>query len=386
MTTTVGTLLNFDENRTFTLTSLDVGEILNLSLFKAEFCSCTFRYLLVHWKENGGMGMDARVDIVNNIMEGMRELVSGCVANQLEELLLAELNKYEVQERTTDIVVRDGTSEGLLRKFLATKRVEGKSENTLEYYSRTLQIFLLELDRRLYEVTAFDLRYYLAAYKEKKKVGNRTLDNMRKVLSSFFGWLADEGFIPKNPCRSLKQIKYDKAIRKPFSKEEMEKLRTACTNPRDLALVHFLYSTGCRVSEVVMTDIQGIDFSSRELVVYGKGGKERVVYLTEVAVMYLEQYLSQRTDSSKALFVGKRSERIQKNAIESIVRNLGKIAGVENVHPHRFRRTLATNMINNGAPIQIVQAILGHEDIRTTQVYYTVCQENVKRSFGIYMR
>lgn len=146
--------------------------------------------------------MDARVDIVNNIMEGMRELVSGCVANQLEELLLAELNKYEVQERTTDIVVRDGTSEGLLRKFLATKRVEGKSENTLEYYSRTLQIFLLELDRRLYEVTAFDLRYYLAAYKEKKKVGNRTLDNMRKVLSSFFGWLADEGFIPKNPCRT----------------------------------------------------------------------------------------------------------------------------------------------------------------------------------------
>ena len=273
--------------------------------------------------------MDTRNEILTNVLAVMCSIITGVALDQLQSVLVSELAKYEVQERCTEIVVRDGTSEGLLRKFLATKRVEGKSENTLEYYSRTLQIFLLELDRRLYEVTAFDLRYYLAAYKEKKKVGNRTLDNMRKVLSSFFGWLADEGFIPKNPCRSLKQIKYDKAIRKPFSKEE---------------------------------------------------------YLTEVAVMYLEQYLSQRTDSSKALFVGKRSERIQKNAIESIVRNLGKIAGVENVHPHRFRRTLATNMINNGAPIQIVQAILGHEDIRTTQVYYTVCQENVKRSFGIYMR
>ena len=291
--------------------------------------------------------MDTRNEILTNVLAAMSSIITGVALDQLQSVLVSELAKYEVQERCTEIVVRDGTSEGLLRKFLATKRVEGKSENTLEYYSRTLQIFLLELDRRLYEVTAFDLRYYLAAYKEKKKVGNRTLDNMRKVLSSFFGWLADEGFIPKNPCRSL---------------------------------------TGCRMSEVVMTDIQDIDFSSRELVVYGKGGKERVVYLTEVAVMYLEQYLSQRTDSSKALFVGKRSERIQKNAIESIVRNLGKIAGVENVHPHRFRRTLATNMINNGAPIQIVQAILGHEDIRTTQVYYTVCQENVKRSFGIYMR
>lgn len=330
--------------------------------------------------------MDARVDIVNGVVDAMRGMIGGDAVNRLEEILLTELKKYEVEERTTDIVVRDGTAEGLLRKFLATKRVEGKSENTLDYYSRTLQIFLLELDRRIYEVTAFDLRYYLAAYKEKKKVGNRTLDNMRKVLSSFFGWLADEGFIPKNPCRSLKQIKYDKVIRKPFSKEEMEKLRTACTNHRDLALVHFLYSTGCRVSEVVMTDIQDVDLASRELVVYGKGGKERVVYLTKVAAMYLEQYLSRRTDSSKALFTGKRSDRIQKNAIESIVRSLGKIADVENAHPHRFRRTLATNMINNGAPIQIVQAILGHEDIRTTQVYYTVCQENIKRSYGMYMR
>lgn len=330
--------------------------------------------------------MDARIEIVDSIMDGMRGLINGCAKNRLEDLLMAELNKYEVQERTTDLVVRDGTAEGLLRKFLATKRIEGKSENTLEHYSRTLHIFLLKLDRRLYEVTTFDLRYYLAAYKEKKKVSNRTLDNVRKVLSSFFGWLADEGFIAKNPCRSLKQIKYDKVIRKPFSKEEMEKLRTACTNLRDLALVHFLYSTGCRVSEVVMTDIQDVDLESRELVVYGKGGKERIVYLTEVATMYLEQYISQRTDSSKALFIGKGSKRIQKNAIESIVRNLGKGAGVRNVHPHRFRRTLATNMINNGAPIQIVQAILGHEDIRTTQVYYTVCQENVKRSYGLYMR
>lgn len=328
--------------------------------------------------------MDMRNEIIDAVMAAMDGIITGMVLERLQSILLAELNKYEVQERTTEIVVRDGSAEGLLRKFLATKRIEGKSENTIKYYNDVIGTFVNRLDRRLHEITAFDLRLYLSMYKEQRKVNNRTLENMRKVLSSFFSWLYDEEFIPHNPCRAVKQIKYDKVIRKPYSGEDLEKLKNACTNARDLALVHFLHATGCRVSEVVSVDTADVDFLNRELVVYGKGGKERTVYLTQVAVMYLQEYISGREDDSKALFVGKGSKRIQKNAIETILKKLGKRAGVENVHPHRFRRTLATELIDRGAALQDVQRILGHEDIRTTQVYVYVQQRNVKNTYERY--
>lgn len=328
--------------------------------------------------------MDMRNNIVDAVLMAMNGLLDSISSDRLQSVLLSELDKYEVQERTTEIVVRDGSAEGLLRKFLATKRIEGKSENTIKYYNDVIGTFVNHLDRRIFEVTAFDLRLYLSMYKEKRKVNNRTLENTRKVLSSFFSWLYDEEFIPHNPCRAVKQIKYDKVIRKPFSGEQLEKLKNSCTNARDMALVHFLHATGCRVSEVVAVDITDIDFQNRELVVYGKGGKERTVYLTTVAAMYIQEYISSREDDSKALFVGKGSKRIKKNAIETILRKLGKRAGVDNVHPHRFRRTLATELIDRGAALQDVQRILGHEDIRTTQVYVYVQQRNVKNTYERY--
>ena len=221
-------------------------------------------------------------------------------------------------------------------------------------------------------------------YKEQRKVKNRTLDNMRKVLSSFFSWLHDEEFLPRNPCRAVKSIKYDKVIRLPLSGEDMEKLKNACRNARDIALVHFLHATGCRVSEVVSVDVTDVDFQKRELVVYGKGGKERTVYLTPVAAMYLEKYLQTRKDNNKALFTGKGSSRLKKNGIEAVMKRLGERAGVNNVHPHRFRRTLATELIARGAALQDVQMILGHEDIRTTQVYVYVDKKNVKNTYDKY--
>mgnify|MGYP000391085710 CR=1 FL=1 len=166
--------------------------------------------------------------------------------------------------------------------------------------------------------------------------------------------------------------------------EKNWRTKSACTNARDIALVHFLHATGCRVSEVVSVDISDIDFQNRELVVYGKGGKERTVYLTQVATMYLEKYLKERNDGSKALFIGKGSSRIQKNGIEAAVKRIGERAGVDNVHPHRFRRTLATELIARGAALQDVQMILGHEDIRTTQVYVYVDKRNVKNTYDKY--
>ena len=328
--------------------------------------------------------MDIRNDIVDTIMLKMQNAIDELAMERLQAVLLDKLDKYEISERSTEIVVRDGTAEGLLRKYLATKRIEGKSERTIKRYADLLSTFISQLDRRLHELTAFDIRLYLSMYKEKRKVKNRTLDNMRKVLSSFFSWLHDEEFIPRNPCRAVKSIKYDKVLRLPFGGEELERLKSACTNARDIALIHFLHATGCRVSEVVSVDVSDVDFQNRELVVYGKGGKERTVYLTQVASMYLEEYLKKRKDGSKALFTGKGSNRIQKNGIEAAVKRIGERAGVDNVHPHRFRRTLATELISRGAAIQDVQMILGHEDIRTTQVYVYVDKRNVKNTYDKY--
>lgn len=328
--------------------------------------------------------MDLRLQIVDNVISSLSGMVTVSVQEKIQMTLMAELDKYEVRERSTEIVIRDGTAEGLLRKFLATKRIEGKSDSTIKYYHEQIRTFINSLDRRLYEIGTFDLRMYLSMYKEKRKVSNRTLENIRKCLSSFFSWLADEQFISHNPCRGLKNIRYDKVVRKPYSGEELEKLKNACTNSRDLALVSFLYATGCRVSEVVSIDIADVNFKTKEIVVYGKGGKERTVYLTEVAVMYLQEYISSRNDSNKALFVGKGNKRLQKNAIQAVMKKLGKRAGVENVHPHRFRRTLATDLIDRGAALQDVQRILGHEDIRTTQVYVYTKQRNIRNAYERY--
>lgn len=328
--------------------------------------------------------MDLKNEILNNVSLKLKGMIDGITMDMLQSALVLELNKYDISEKITDIIPVDNTSEGLLRRYLATKRIEGKSDKTIKRYSDLLSAYISQLDRELYQVGAFDIRLYLSLYKEQRKVKNRTLDNMRKVLSSFFGWLHDEEFIPHNPCKAVKSIKYDKIIRLPFSSEEMERLKSSCTNLRDLALVHFLYATGCRVSEVVSLNIDDVDLQRRELTVYGKGGKERVVYLTPVAAMYLEKYIKSRKDKSRALFAGRGSERIQKNGIEMAMKRLGKKAGVKNVHPHRFRRTLATELIARGAALYNVQMILGHEDIRTTQVYVYVDKKDVKNTYDKY--
>lgn len=325
--------------------------------------------------------MDARSEILEHVLTEMQGMLGGTELDALERILCEKLNNYELQERCTDIVVHDDTATGLLKKFLATKRVEGKAESTLDYYNLQIGTFLLNCTRRIFELETFDLRFYLSEYKNKRKVGNRTLENIRKCLSSFFGWLFEEGFMPRNPCRALKNIKYLKVIKKPFSAEDLVEIKEACKSRRELALVEFLYSTGCRVSEVVSLNISDVDFRKREIVVIGKGGKERTVYLTEVASRYLEKYLDSRRDINPALFLGKGCKRFGKSGIEIMLKRIGKRSGVANVHPHRFRRTLATYMIDHGASLPDVQKILGHEDIRTTQIYVFTAQKNVKQTF-----
>ncbi|HJD45941.1 MAG TPA: tyrosine-type recombinase/integrase [Candidatus Mediterraneibacter norfolkensis] len=327
--------------------------------------------------------MDVRAKIIDRVLESLPDIDKE-IKDKIEHVMLIQLQDYEVQERCTDIIIHDETNLGLVRKFIATKKLEGKSIRTLKRYQPELEKLVAFLNKRMPEVSPYDLRLYLPLYKDNHKISNRTLENMRKTISSYFTWLQDEGVIAQNPARAVKQIKYDKIVRKPFTAVEREKLKNACENLRDLALSEFLYASGLRVSEVISLDRSSIDFTTREATVIGKGGKERRFYLSEVSTEYLRQYLNNRDDNNCALFVSNKAphRRLTKEGIEFIVKRLGKRANVNNVHPHRFRRTLATDLVRKGVPIQDVAQILGHSDLRTTQVYVALDQATVKYRYN----
>ncbi len=330
--------------------------------------------------------MDLREQIIQKIMQALDGRTDAGTADIVQDILIIELNNYEIQERCTDVALADDSADRMLKKFLATKRIEGIAESTLLRYAEENKKLIRFLGKPLYEVSTYDIRFYLSYRRENsgKKLGNRTLDGMRRCYSSFFSWLSAEGLIGRNPCAAIKQIKYRKEVKKPYSAAEMEKLRRACGNKRDLALLDFLYCTGCRVSEVARLNIDDIDFENMECTVLGKGNKERTVYLSEVAAMNLGEYLASREDGNEALFTGKGTERLGKNGIEVLLKRLGKKAGVINVHPHRYRRTLATNLLDRGMNIQDVAVILGHADLKTTQVYCYISQKNVKNAYSKY--
>ena len=328
--------------------------------------------------------MDIRLLIIQSVTAALQDRVPQEVMTTVQDVLTIELNRYEVQERCTAVTVSDNSAEGQLRKYIATKRVEGLSDSTLRrYYDANLALIRF-VRKPLYEITTYDLRFYLSYRRQQGGISNRTLDGMRRCYSSFFSWLSAEGLIGRSPCAALAQIKYRKQVKKPYSAVDLERIRQACSNIRDLALVDFLYSTGCRVSEVARLDIDDIDFDSLECTVIGKGNKERIVYLSPVAAMHLREYISLRRDFSDALFAGKGSNRIGKNGIEALLRRIGAVAGVDNVHPHRFRRTLATNLLDRGMNIRDVAAILGHADLKTTQIYCYISQSNVRAAYQKY--
>lgn len=330
--------------------------------------------------------MDLRITIINAVSDSVRSLLNDEQLQAVQNALTLQLNAYEIQVRTTEITAIDTTPDSILLKFIATKRIEGKSEETLRRYRDVCYMMIHTLCRPLHEITTYDLRYYLAEYKRQRQVSNRTLDGIRRCFSSFFNWLIAEGWIGRNPCTALAQIKYTKVVKKPYSAPEMERLKQACTSLRDLALIEFLYASGCRVSEVVRLNRSDINFLTRDAVVLGKGNKERTIYLTPVALMHLTDYLNSRTDVDPCLFASIKSphRRLSKAGIETVLKTLGKRAGVENVHPHRYRRTLATNLLDRGANIQDVAAILGHADLKTTQVYCYISQQNVQAAYRRY--
>ena len=275
----------------------------------------------------------------------------------------------------------------LLQRFLSSKRVEGCSEKTLKYYKGTINRLLSTLNKHLVHVTTDDLRQYLAEYQQRSGCSKVNIDNVRRILSSFFAWLEDENYILKSPVRRIHKIRTPKSVKETYSDEVLEIMRDGCETVRDLAMIDLLASTGMRVGELVRLNIEDIDFENRECVVFGKGNKERPVYFDARTKVHLQNYLKGRTDDNPALFVSllKPHRRLEISGVEIRLRKLGLDLGVNNVHPHKFRRTLATRAIDKGMPIEQVQQLLGHAKIDTTMQYAMVSQNNVKLSHRRYI-
>lgn len=271
--------------------------------------------------------------------------------------------------------------------FLASKRVEGCSEKTLTYYKATIEASINEIGKQIRHITTEDLRSYLTEYQRKRHSSRVTIDNIRRILSSFFSWLEDEDYILKSPVRRIHRVKTSTVIKETYTDEALETMRDNCTELRDLAMIDLLASTGMRVGEMVLLNQNDIDFNERECIVFGKGDKERLVYFDARTKIHLQNYLASRTDTEQALFVSLKApyKRLQIGGVESRLREMGKRLDIPKVHPHKFRRTLATVAIDKGMPIEQLQQLLGHQRIDTTLKYAMVKQSNVKLAHRKYI-
>ena len=271
--------------------------------------------------------------------------------------------------------------------FLASKRVEGCSEKTLTYYKATIEASINEIGKQIRHITTEDLRSYLTEYQRKRHSSRVTIDNIRRILSSFFSWLEDEDYILKSPVRRIHRVKTSTVIKETYTDEALETMRDNCTELRDLAMIDLLASTGMRVGEMVLLNQDDIDFNERECIVFGKGDKERLVYFDARTKIHLQNYLASRTDTEQALFVSLKApyKRLQIGGVESRLREMGKRLDIPKVHPHKFRRTLATVAIDKGMPIEQLQQLLGHQRIDTTLKYAMVKQSNVKLAHRKYI-
>ena len=326
--------------------------------------------------------------IINKIKSKMKLYLDENQLVILDETLRNVLKDFDLVEAKCEFDVKQSQENSiLLMNFLASKHVEGCSERTIMYYHSTIDKMLNVVNKKIEFISTDDLRKYLADYKDNNNASKTTIDNVRRVLSSFFSWLEDEDYILKNPVRRIRKIKTKKVVKEVISDENFEILRDSCSNVRDLAMIELLASTGIRVGELVNLNIDDVLFNERECVVLGKGDSERIVYFDAKTKIHLLKYLENRTDNNPALFVSfkKPYKRLGINGVERRIRELGNGANIKKVHPHKFRRTMATNAIDKGMPIEQVQKLLGHVQIDTTMQYAMVNQSNVKISHRQYV-
>lgn len=334
--------------------------------------------------------------ILENVVNEMLPHLDEKQLEQLQNVLYINFHGIEVSEETYELVETgvDG-DEAKIRMFVASKKAINRQTNTLKQYTREIYNMLDFLGKRLEDITGMDLRYYYGVMRERRGIKMSTMQTRLHYLSSFWDFLITEELVNNNPVKKVGLLKVEKTIKRPFSAEEMEALRSSCDNLRDRALMEFLYSTGVRVSEVEALNVKDVEMGKQKLVVYGKGSKERPTYLTDTSKFYLKKYLKERCEDegitmeqlmNKPLFVtlDYPHNRLTVAGIQYMFRNLGRNAGVDNVHPHRFRRTIATDLLNKGVPIEQVKEFLGHEKLDTTMIYCTVKTENVQASHRKY--
>lgn len=322
--------------------------------------------------------------IINEIQRKMLPYLNNEQLIQLKDILnktmyKVVINKSEDTDRHKEY--------DMIEMFISAKRIEGCSEKTLHYYKKTIESMVLGIKKTPPQITTDDLRRYLTNYQLQRKSSKVTIDNIRRILSSFFSWLEDEDFILKSPVRRIHKVKTAKIVKDTYTDEALELMRDNCTTVRDLAMIDLLASSGMRVGEMVALNRDDISFNERECVVFGKGSKERLVYFDARTKIHLQNYLNSRTDNNLALFVSLKApyERLLTGGVETRLRELGRRLNLPKVHPHKFRRTLATTAIDKGMPIEQVQQLLGHQKIDTTMHYAMVKQQNVKLAHRKYI-
>lgn len=323
-------------------------------------------------------------EVIKEIEQKMAKILNNEQKEKLKEVLLYTFYDIEVTKKK-DTLNEDTTDYAQL--FISAKRIEGCSERTLNYYKSTIDNMIIDTNKKINCIETEDLRKYLAEYQSKNNCSKVTIDNVRRILSSFFAWLEDEDYIIKSPVRRIHKVKATQTVKETYTDEELEEMRDACSEIRDLAMIDFLSSTGVRVGELVKLDIADVNFQERACVVLGKEAKEREVYFDARTKIHLQNYLNTRTDNNPALFVSllKPFNRLKISGVEIRLRELGKKTNIKRVHPHKFRRSMATRAIDKGMPIEQVQVLLGHRKVDTTLQYAMVNQNNVKNSHKKYI-
>ena len=296
--------------------------------------------------------------------------------------------EYEIKRRETAIASYEQVLPDCYKAYIVSKKIEGRSQETLKLYDMYLKDFLLYINKPLETITANDIRAYLFKYQREHYISNRTMDGHRLIINAFFQWCVDENYIYKNPCKQIRPIKYTEKPRVPLTGVEMELLRDACKTYREKAIIETLYSTGCRVSELISLKKDDVDFRKGEVFLFGKGAKYRTSYINAKAEVALKKYLFSRNDSNAALFVSERKpyQALKKTSVENIVRKIGERSGIgRSIYPHLIRHTTATDALERGMNVVEVQKILGHEKLDTTMIYAKVCQDNVKYNHKRYI-
>ena len=319
-------------------------------------------------------------NLINEIEQAMLPILDNGQLSQLRKVLEYTFRNISVTEKES--MNTESSNQVLVENFVAAKKVEGCSEKSISYYKSTINNALAKIDKEVVHVTTDDLRNYLNVYQETSGASKVTVDNIRRILSSFFSWLEEENYIVKSPVRRIHKVKVGKTVKETYTDEALEQMRDHCTTTRDLALIDLLASTGMRVGELVRLNKSDIDYQNRECIVTGKGDKQRKVYFDARTKIHLQKYVESRTDSNEALFVSllAPNDRLQISGVEIRLRQLGRELNIPKVHPHKFRRTLATMAIDKGRTSEQVEHLLGHQSLDTTLQYAMVNQNNVKLS------